>query len=172
MVDFADHVGREDADTDTERPADGRQNNRFDDELGENHQRCRADGHAKADLLDALGNGDEHDVHDADAAHEERNRRDRREENRHQRGDGPHRGHDLLRVADLEVVVLIVGQIVPLAKERRHLARRLLHVVHVDEREVHHVDGTELRALKDASDRRVGRHHRVVLVLSPAVRAL
>ena len=55
-------------------PADQRQQDGLEQELGEDRALGRTDRFADADLAGALGDGDEHDVHDADAADEERDR--------------------------------------------------------------------------------------------------
>ena len=73
---------------------------------------CRApDGHADADLPDALGHRDEHDVHDADPADEQRDRGDAAQQDGHDLGRLGRALGDLGHVPHLEVVLGAPGAI-------------------------------------------------------------
>ncbi len=112
---------RLDAETegDAEQPAHHRQGERLGEKLHEHVERLRPERHADADLARSLRHADEHDVHDADAPDEERHRRDAREEHGHRLRSLFLGARDLAQVADGEVVVLALPEVVALAKERR-----------------------------------------------------
>ena len=51
--------------------SDKREDDGFEEELGENVAAAGADGFSDADFVGAFGDGNEHDVHDADATDDE-----------------------------------------------------------------------------------------------------
>ena len=70
-------AGRDgEADDDADQPAEERQGQGLDQELGEDVAAARADRLADADLAGPLADRDQHDVHDPDAADDERDRGD------------------------------------------------------------------------------------------------
>ena len=117
--DLREAVAEAQSDQNTHNAADAGQRDGFDEELQQHFARCGADGEADADLVRALGHGDEHDVHDADAADQQRHPCHRREQHGHELRRGAQRLGDLPRVEDVEVVVLVALQVPPLAHDLR-----------------------------------------------------
>ncbi|MPM95114.1 hypothetical protein SDC9_142265 [bioreactor metagenome] len=69
---------------------------------------ARPDGFTNADLLGALGDGNQHDVHDADAADEERDCRNAAKQQRKRARDGAHRIRDAAHVHEPEGVLILM----------------------------------------------------------------
>src|SRR5688500_6325856 len=70
--DLADEGRDAKAHGDADQPAEQRQGQCLDEELGEDVAAARTDGLADADLAGPLADGHQHDVHDPDAAHDQR----------------------------------------------------------------------------------------------------
>ena len=125
LDDLREAVTEAQSDQNTHNAADAGQRDGFDEELQQHFARCGADGEADADLVRALGHGDEHDVHDADAADQQRHTGHRSEQHGHELRRGTQRLGDLPRVEDVEVVVLVALQVPPLAHDLRDLSDQL-----------------------------------------------
>src|ERR1043165_4035574 len=159
-----DEEAGHDADEDARRrAADEAEHHRLGEELQADGLLGRADGDAHADLARPLRDRDEHHVHDADAADDERDRGDGDEEQRQRAARLELRLDDVLGVADVEVVVLLGAQMMPVAQQRRRLLPGELDGV------LRHGRAEDVIEPRDAHQlflrRRVRQQDRVVLVL-------
>src|ERR1051326_8855722 len=111
----------DDADDPARRAADEAEQHRLGQELDLDGLLGRADGDAHADLARPLRDGDEHHVHDADPADDERDRGDGDEQQRQRAARFELGLDDVLRIADVEVVVLLGTEMVAVAQQRRGL---------------------------------------------------
>ena len=125
LDDLREAVAEPQSDQNAHDAADAGQRDGFDEKLQQHLARGGADGEADADLVRALGHGDEHDVHDADAADQQRHTCHRREQHGHELRRGAQRLGDLPRIEDVEVVVLVALQVPPLAHDLRDLGDQL-----------------------------------------------
>ena len=117
--------GADDAEGDAEEPAGEAEQRGLDEELAADEPGLRAERLAEADLPDALGDRDQHDVHDADAAHEQRDDGDAAQHHGQRPVDRAGRGQDRLLGGDREVRVVVGGDAVEVPQEwRRSPGRR------------------------------------------------
>src|SRR5258708_36636 len=159
----ADEERRDEAQHNPGRSTDEAQDHGLPEELKLDRLFRGAHGDADADLAGPLRHRHKHDVHDADAADDEGDRRDGDEENR-QRATRLELGvDDVLGVPNVEVVVLVGAQMVPVAEERGRLTSGELDGV-LRHRRAENV--VEPRAPLDLLHRgRVREDDRVVLIL-------
>src|SRR5262249_21504380 len=90
---------------------------------------ARPDRHANADLARALGHRDQHDVHDPHAAHDETDQRQEEHQQRHLIADRPGLLLLFLERRNLEIVLLTLADLVPLAQEVLDLRHGLLDLL-------------------------------------------
>ncbi len=158
LDDLREAVAEAQGNEDAHDAADAGQSDSFDEELQQHLARGGADGEADADLVRALGHGDEHDVHDADPTDQQRHTGHRREQHGHELCRGAQRLGDLSRIEDVEVVVLVALQVSPLAHDLRDLGDQLQAV-----RALHGGDGDLIdvmrRCFADQTTLQRGKRH-------------
>ncbi len=161
--------GRRSGNHDADHAAHRGQHHRLDQELQQHFAFQRADGQAQADLAGALGDANQHDVHDADAAHQQAHRSHGAEQSSQHLGRARQRLGQLLRVEDIEVVVVAFGEFAALAQQLRQAGLQSRTVAAVAHR---HQQRGHLEAAGDAALQRAQRHHHRVVLVAHAALAL
>ena len=127
----------------------------------------RPHGQTQTDLARALGDTDEHDVHDPDTAHQQADGSHRAKQTCQDAHRAGQRFGKLLRVKDVEVVVIAVGELAALPHQLTQAGLERCTVtafLHGDQQ------GAHFSGAGDASLQRMqGQDHDIVLIAHPAL---
>ena len=159
--------------SDSGHATDAGKRNRLDQELEQHLPRPGADGEADADFPGAFGDGDEHDVHDADAADKQTNRRHPAEQRGHYLGAGTDHLGELLRIEDIEVVLLVSGDLTALTHQRGDVRHDVGGWIALLARDHHLIEiPSALTARETVDDGGVGSDHVVIEIVAEAALSL
>src|SRR5690606_7082497 len=123
--DGRDRVTKRNAD----RAPDNRKQDTFDQELGQDIPRARADRLPQPDFARAFGHGYQHDIHDADAADQQRNAGDQPQHNGQQSGDLADGVQQIRLIDDRKILVAFKDNAVRLVQIILDVLHRLRHPV-------------------------------------------